>query len=199
MPWQLTNHFMKNMAITTKAGLIKSLSSLLWAADVSANDIIPRGYDLSTPSSMRSFIDDFRCEQAQILLRRLYKRVTGFDSPIIQRDESNGELPSIPNSRPQTASSWTPLPPPAPSLVHPNDLLVNKAVFGACCNVLEKVLKLHDFDDAYLDDLSTYYNVNNNGANMVQNGVPGSFSSVTNNNGYPEAIVTPLGKNVQIV
>lgn len=41
-PWQFTNHYLKNVAITTKAGLIKSLQSLVWLADVDANDIIPR-------------------------------------------------------------------------------------------------------------------------------------------------------------
>jgi len=34
LPWQLTNHFLKNIAITTKAGIIKCLNSLVWLADV---------------------------------------------------------------------------------------------------------------------------------------------------------------------
>ena len=73
------------MAITTKAGLVKSLQSLTWSADISANDILPRGYDLTSPSQMRSFIDDFRCQQAEILLRIVYKRVTGLNYPKVDQ------------------------------------------------------------------------------------------------------------------
>lgn len=67
-PWQLTNHFMKNVAITTKAGLIKSLRSLVWFADAAMHDIIPRAYDLSNAPEMHVFIDDFRSEHDDVLL-----------------------------------------------------------------------------------------------------------------------------------
>jgi hypothetical protein len=79
--WQLTNHFMKNIAITTKVGLIRSLQSLVWLADVSNNDVIPRGYDLSTNDDMQAFIDDFRCGQAELILKKLYKSATGISFP----------------------------------------------------------------------------------------------------------------------
>jgi len=79
--WQLTNHFMKNIAITTKVGLIKSLRNLVWLADVEPNDVIPRGYDLSVNSEMQAFIDDFRCQSALNILKELYKRVTGISFP----------------------------------------------------------------------------------------------------------------------
>lgn len=79
--WQLTNHFLKNIAITTKVGLIKSLRSLVWLADVHANDVIPRGYDLSVNSEMQAFIDDFRCQSALNILKDLYIRVTGISFP----------------------------------------------------------------------------------------------------------------------
>lgn len=80
--WQLTNHFMKNIAITTKVGLIKSLRSLIWLADVHTNDVIPRGYDLSVNSEMQAFIDDFRCQHSLNLLKDLFKRVTGISFPV---------------------------------------------------------------------------------------------------------------------
>ena len=193
------------MAITTKAGLIKSLSSLQWAADVTANDIIPRGYDLSTPQQMKGFIDDFRCQQADTLLRKIYKRITGFDSPVLVSDRpstspavSTSDAPPDvmstppPASRPQTAAAtWTPTAVPHDNIMSPDDLLVNKAVFGACCNIIEKFLKLHDANDEYLDDLSMYNNVNNNGNFGMNCGFSG-YNSFTNNNGYPEALVTPL-------
>ena len=79
--WQLTNHFMKNIAITTKVGLIKSLRNLVWLADVHTNDVIPRGYDLSINNEMQTFIDDFRCQHALNILKELYVRVTGVIFP----------------------------------------------------------------------------------------------------------------------
>jgi len=80
-PWQLTNHFMKNVAITTKVGLIKSLAGLVWLADVEANDVIPRGYDLSLPQEMQAFIDDFRCQRAECVLKAVYQEATGVPFP----------------------------------------------------------------------------------------------------------------------
>lgn len=204
-PWQLTNHFMKNMAITTKAGLIKSLSTLTDVADVHANDIIPRGYDLSAPAQMRAFIDDFRCQQAEIVLRAVYKRVTGLDNPLTSAPTarpptagvSSSSRPSsaaanicstpVSASRPGTPAVWTPLATPTDFVENPDTVMVNKAVFSACCSIIEKLLKLHDFDDMYLDDLSTFNNVNNHGN---QNGA--NYGSVLNNNGFPDAVVSAL-------
>jgi hypothetical protein len=41
-----------------------------------------RGYDLSNPEDIQAFIDDFRCQKAEILLKAVYKRLTGLDGPI---------------------------------------------------------------------------------------------------------------------
>jgi hypothetical protein len=82
-PWQLTNHYLKNVAITTKAGLIKSLQSLVWTADVEANDIIPRGYDLSNNGEMQAFLDDFRTQKAESVLKALYLQLTGLQQPVL--------------------------------------------------------------------------------------------------------------------
>jgi tubulin monoglycylase TTLL3/8 len=71
--WQLTNHFLKNVAITTKVGLLKSLRNLVWLADVSMNDVIPRGYDLTQDVDMQAFIDDFRTQRAENLLLDIYR------------------------------------------------------------------------------------------------------------------------------
>ena len=213
MPWQLTNHFLKNMSITTKAGLIKSLSCMQWAADVTANDIIPRGYDLSTPAQLKTFVDDFRCQSAVIVLRKVYKRITGLYNPldVIEVEGDTNTRPSTrpstvthpdaeaseatadgmstpprPATRPGTAFSpvWSPVPLPSECIAKPTDVLVNKAVFGACCNILEKLLKLHDFDDSYLDEMG---NALLRKDNLFAN-------SQCNNNGYQEAVITPLGK-----
>lgn len=59
-PEQLTNHFHKNGAITTKVGLLRSLSSLVWFADVCSNDIIPRGFDLTNPNETLTFMGKTR-------------------------------------------------------------------------------------------------------------------------------------------
>ena len=53
----------------------------MWLADVSSNDVIPRGYDLSLPHETQAFIDDFRCQRAEAWLKTLYKRLTGLDTP----------------------------------------------------------------------------------------------------------------------
>ena len=59
--------------------MIKSLESLVWVADVHSNDIIPRGYDLSTPLEIQAFIDDFRTQKAEGCLKSIYKKLTGLN------------------------------------------------------------------------------------------------------------------------
>lgn len=86
--WQLINHFMKNIAITTKCGLIKSLQSLKWMADVDCNDIIPRAYDLSVQHDIQGFLDDFRSELAENILKKLYLSLTGIDKIELPADRS---------------------------------------------------------------------------------------------------------------
>ncbi|KAK7242865.1 tubulin tyrosine ligase-like protein [Aureococcus anophagefferens] len=68
-PWQLTNHFLKNTAITTKAGLTKSLRGLHWFADASSGGDLPRAHDLSNGTSFRQFLDDFRGMEAERVLK----------------------------------------------------------------------------------------------------------------------------------
>lgn len=51
----------------------------MWVADVHSNDIIPRGYDLSTPLEIQAFIDDFRIQKAEGWLKSVYKKLTGFN------------------------------------------------------------------------------------------------------------------------
>jgi hypothetical protein len=80
--WQLTNHYLKNVAITTKAGLIKSLKSVIWMADVDVNDIIPRAYDLTVQDDMITFLEDYRHLKAEAILKKLYHQATGLEAPI---------------------------------------------------------------------------------------------------------------------
>jgi tubulin monoglycylase TTLL3/8 len=126
-PWQLTNHFFKNMAITTKAGLLKSLQPLTWFADISAGDIFPRGYDLSIPEEMQSFIDDFRIQNAASILKRIYFDLTG--DPHINATSTTTAMTMLDNDQ--------------------KGYQVNKAVVYACCDILERML--HPLDEDYLD------------------------------------------------
>lgn len=88
-PWQLINHYMKNVAITTKYGLLKSLQSLKWMDDVDCNDILPRGYDLSVSHDIQAFLDDFRCQKAENIIKRLYWRLTGIENPVVSASTAN--------------------------------------------------------------------------------------------------------------
>lgn len=45
------------------------------------NEVIPRGYDLSVPQETQAFIDDFRCQRAENILKDIYARVTGLERP----------------------------------------------------------------------------------------------------------------------
>ena len=51
----------------------------MWVADVHANDIIPRGYDLSTRLEIQAFIDDFRFQKAEGYLKAIYKKLSGLN------------------------------------------------------------------------------------------------------------------------
>ena len=63
----------QNTAITTKAGLTKSLAGMAWVADAHADDVYPRAYDLSTPHSFREFLDDFRALEAEKCLKAVLR------------------------------------------------------------------------------------------------------------------------------
>jgi hypothetical protein len=75
-PWQLTNHFMKNVAITTKVGLARSLKHLSWHDEVECDDIFPRCYDLNSPVEMQAFLDDYRNLAAQSILKEVISAST---------------------------------------------------------------------------------------------------------------------------
>jgi hypothetical protein len=53
----------------------------VWVADIHSDDIIPRGYDLSTPQETQAFIDDFRFQKAECWLKSVYKKMSGLDAP----------------------------------------------------------------------------------------------------------------------
>eukprot|EP01038_Epipyxis_sp_PR26KG_P012342 gene12342-16553_t len=171
-PWQLTNHYLKNVAITTKVGLIKSLQSLVWLADVDIKDIIPRAYDLSLPDEMQAFLDDFRFQHAENMLKKLYTKLTGYEQPLVTLVDEKNKIPGVKDSADNNdnndneGSSELPLQsyeemieklfslPPLPPLsagCNLNEILINRTIFDTCCIVLEKQIK--PYEDSYVDDL----------------------------------------------
>ena len=142
LPWQLTNHFLKNVAITTKVGLLKSLKSCVWLADVSVNDIIPRGYDLSNPQEAQAFIDDFRCQKAESILKMIYAKATSLDVPEDGLFKEGTEF---------QADTWDIVATPRPlGTISLDKFMVNEAVFKSCCDVLERALK--PLEEDFIDE-----------------------------------------------
>jgi hypothetical protein len=163
-PWQLTNHFLKNIALTTKVGLLKSLQQLVWLDDVSAVDILPRGYDLSNPQEIQEYLDDFRVQEAECQLKRLYFRVTGVErldarhlnlrascSPSEAEGERSGEEGQQSSEEVISAEEANEEIGPVPSpIIDLNQLLVNEAVFSACLSVLSRYQRPF-YQDDHLD------------------------------------------------
>lgn len=184
--WQLINHYMKNIAITTKFGLIRSLQSLKWMADIDANDIIPRAYDLSVIHEMQIFLDDFRCQRAENMLKKLYFMCTGLEAAVPSKYANDFASASagvksvaVKTEDPELSSSTVEINPPADTADGEDDdavippvptlkvkknkrgedeeIVINVAVFNSICRILNTLL--HPYDDSYLDDH------NNNAAN----------------------------------
>jgi hypothetical protein len=144
-PWQLTNHFLKNGAITTKVGLLRSLQSLIWFADVSPNDIIPRGYDLTNPQETLLFMDDFACQHAENALKSIYFSCTGCDT-LAEQDlltPAQGTETDV-FARPET-----------PRVTANEPIQVNEAVLKTCFDMLQRKIRLKEVDADYLDDPNT--------------------------------------------
>ena len=142
-PEQLTNHFHKNGAITTKVGLLRSLNSLVWFADTCANDIIPRGFDLTNPNETLMFMDDFATQEAENILKFIYYKATGQVMPkeetlVSSDDGPDGDVFSRPKTPLYSGAS--------------EGLQVNKAQYQVCCEVLERRIRLKESNDEYLDE-----------------------------------------------
>lgn len=144
--FQLTNHFLKNIALTTKVGLLKSLQQLVWLADVSPNDIIPRGYDLTNAHEIQEYIDDFRIQQAHGILLGLYFKATGLERPqsvkrpVLQTPRAT-DCDQEEGSTADNGDDIEEVAPVPEGVVDLDELVVNEAVFEACCSVLNRHLK----------------------------------------------------------
>jgi len=161
-PWQLTNHYLKNVALTTKIGLMKSLHQLSWFADISPNDIFPRGYDLSSPLEIQEYLDDFRHDHVVNLMKKLYLKVTGLETPVVDTAPLPSPRPemSTPDSKDQVAvhpvSTAEPevSPPPPPIVDNLDEVMVNKAVLNACFSVLTRYLHPHFAENGVDQDIT---------------------------------------------
>jgi len=71
---QLVNHFEKNASITTKVGLCRNLRNLIWFSNVDINTIYPKCYDLSDDKDYEDFIEEFKFNKAESILK-LYARL----------------------------------------------------------------------------------------------------------------------------
>ena len=112
---------------------------------------------MSTPHEMQAFIDDFRCQKAESILKKLYQKVTGVNRIVA------APPPSVCSDSPTCSSVGStfdendfmvqspPLPPVLDSC-NLSELKINAVVFEAVCSVLEKQLK--PYEDSYIDECS---------------------------------------------
>lgn len=72
---QRANHFSKAGCITTKAGLIHTLQDAHAYTPAERMDFYPRAYDLGDANDYVEFVDEFRCVEAEKVLRAVAVRV----------------------------------------------------------------------------------------------------------------------------
>jgi hypothetical protein len=71
-------------------------------ANIDINDIIPRAYDLTSPDDMLTFLDDYRYQKAESILKKLYYDITGLESVIYEDPNEYRPLSSTCNLRDKT-------------------------------------------------------------------------------------------------
>jgi tubulin monoglycylase TTLL3/8 len=70
-PHQIVNHFARASSIVTKIGIMKNLRNLKWFANVSIDRFFPRCYDLNDLGDKDDFCSDFKCVEAESILKRV--------------------------------------------------------------------------------------------------------------------------------
>ena len=74
-PNQIVNHFGKNTTITTKNGLCRSLTNLIWFHKDDVDKFYPRCFDLNDVDEFDDFVEDFKfCEAEKFL--KLYQETS---------------------------------------------------------------------------------------------------------------------------
>jgi hypothetical protein len=143
-PWQLTNHFLKNTAITTKVGLQHSLRNLSWFASENEDSIFPRGYDLNLASDLAAFLDDYRIVRAESLLKVVLLRAKqlGFEVDLDIGDikaEADSDDEGNEDAKANLAKAG-----------NGEKLEVNERMLKVLLNVCQK--KAFTLEDEYIDD-----------------------------------------------
>ena len=70
-PYQVVNHFARASTIVTKIGIMKNLRNLRWFANVNIDRFFPRCYDLNDLGDKDDFCSDFKCVEAESILKTL--------------------------------------------------------------------------------------------------------------------------------
>lgn len=73
---QVVNHFRTSTCLTTKVGLMHTLSNSTHSAIYNKDvlDYFPRSYDFSHPPDVQAFFDDYHCIQAESTLKQILKK-----------------------------------------------------------------------------------------------------------------------------
>jgi len=90
--YQIVNHFEKNSSITTKAGLCKNLKNLVWSSNVDIDEIYPRCYDLSEEKDYGDFLEQFKFNKAESVLKLYVKLCKEGESQLAKELEETAIL-----------------------------------------------------------------------------------------------------------
>ncbi|KAG5179126.1 tubulin-tyrosine ligase family-domain-containing protein, partial [Tribonema minus] len=73
-PWQLSNHFVRSVGLTTKAGLLDTMRSLRWHVNADGDSVFPRCYNLSVDTDALAFMEDFKVTAATNVLKHVLRQ-----------------------------------------------------------------------------------------------------------------------------
>lgn len=66
----MINHFSNNGCLTTKAGLCRSLRSMIYNQSIDVFEFYPRCYDLSDLSELENFVENYKWTYCESILKR---------------------------------------------------------------------------------------------------------------------------------
>jgi len=83
---KVVNYFSRNQEYTTKIRLCRNLENLVFLEDVTADTIVPRTYDLSSPGEVEAFVEHFKTNHCVSILMGHVRRKgsKSFSDDIVQ-------------------------------------------------------------------------------------------------------------------